>query len=337
MAELRLSPSGLRVRAYPGNVHTIDFTFPASVLDGTTWSVLIGGNPADVVGVVGDVLSVTFTVPAKGGHDLVISQTAPGTNAVIVGKVISTPAAGSGPTSTEVEVLLDDVEVAVSVTLADGSAAGLVQDNLDAHEADTANPHTVTAEQVGLGDVDNTSDADKPVSTDTQAALDLKAPLADLDAIHIPAGLWIPGPAPAAEGSLFSRFPTFAFDPDVLENITTLLPAGSFPSHWSTFAVDVVCAAAGAADSGLGCVWRWGHYSTTDGVSYTASNFGSAQDGTAVLGAQYVRRTATIATGLAVPDVDADYHIRLIRLATDAADTATGDALFVEMTLRRES
>lgn len=37
----------------------------------------------------------------------------------------------------------------------------------------------LTAAQVGLGNVDNTSDADKPVSTAGQAALDLKAPLAN--------------------------------------------------------------------------------------------------------------------------------------------------------------
>ena len=39
-------------------------------------------------------------------------------------------------------------------------------------------PTTPTATTVGLNNVDNTSDANKPVSTATQAALDLKAPLA---------------------------------------------------------------------------------------------------------------------------------------------------------------
>ena len=36
----------------------------------------------------------------------------------------------------------------------------------------------ITATMVGLGNVDNTADADKPVSSATQSALDLKAPLA---------------------------------------------------------------------------------------------------------------------------------------------------------------
>jgi len=43
-----------------------------------------------------------------------------------------------------------------------------------AHEADHANPHVVTKAQVGLGNCDNTSDADKPVSTAQQTALDGK-------------------------------------------------------------------------------------------------------------------------------------------------------------------
>ena len=45
---------------------------------------------------------------------------------------------------------------------------------LEAHEADHNNPHVVTKDQVGLGNVDNTSDADKPVSSATQTALDGK-------------------------------------------------------------------------------------------------------------------------------------------------------------------
>lgn len=46
--------------------------------------------------------------------------------------------------------------------------------SLSAHTGDTANPHAVTKAQVGLGSVDNTADADKPVSTAQQTALDAK-------------------------------------------------------------------------------------------------------------------------------------------------------------------
>jgi hypothetical protein len=52
-----------------------------------------------------------------------------------------------------------------------------VQARVNAHANLTDNPHGVTAAQVGLGQVDNTSDADKPVSTAQQTALDGKADL----------------------------------------------------------------------------------------------------------------------------------------------------------------
>jgi len=42
---------------------------------------------------------------------------------------------------------------------------------LGAHVANTSNPHSVTKAQVGLGNVDNTSDADKPISTAVASAL----------------------------------------------------------------------------------------------------------------------------------------------------------------------
>lgn len=51
---------------------------------------------------------------------------------------------------------------------------------VDNHIADTNNPHLVTKTQVGLGNVDNTSDLDKPISTATQTALDSKANASDV-------------------------------------------------------------------------------------------------------------------------------------------------------------
>lgn len=45
---------------------------------------------------------------------------------------------------------------------------------LQAHLINYTNPHQVTATQVGLGNADNTSDINKPVSTAQQTALDLK-------------------------------------------------------------------------------------------------------------------------------------------------------------------
>lgn len=45
---------------------------------------------------------------------------------------------------------------------------------LESHVSNTSNPHKVTKSQVGLGNVDNTRDADKPVSTAQQNALNKK-------------------------------------------------------------------------------------------------------------------------------------------------------------------
>lgn len=47
--------------------------------------------------------------------------------------------------------------------------------DLSNHVNDTNNPHNTTKAQVGLSEVDNTSDADKPISTATQSALDANA------------------------------------------------------------------------------------------------------------------------------------------------------------------
>ena len=52
--------------------------------------------------------------------------------------------------------------------------------NIQAHIASTDDPHNVTPAQIGLGNVDNTSDLNKPVSTATQNALDLKLSIADI-------------------------------------------------------------------------------------------------------------------------------------------------------------
>lgn len=49
-----------------------------------------------------------------------------------------------------------------------------VQTNLETHINNKSNPHEVTKDQVGLGNVDNTSDANKPISNATQNALNDK-------------------------------------------------------------------------------------------------------------------------------------------------------------------
>lgn len=53
-------------------------------------------------------------------------------------------------------------------------AANNAQTAIDDHKADNSNPHGVTKAQIGLGKADNTSDAEKPISNATAAALEGK-------------------------------------------------------------------------------------------------------------------------------------------------------------------
>lgn len=75
-------------------------------------------------------------------------------------------------------VVVDQTYDATSTNAQSGTAVaeavGAVDTALDTHIADKNNPHEVTKAQVGLGNVDNTSDANKPISTATQTALDNK-------------------------------------------------------------------------------------------------------------------------------------------------------------------
>lgn len=63
----------------------------------------------------------------------------------------------------------DGVTVAVTAT------GTVTEAEFETHTGDFNNPHKVTAAQVGLGNVDNTSDASKPISDATQSALAQKA------------------------------------------------------------------------------------------------------------------------------------------------------------------
>ena len=92
------------------------------------------------------------------------------------------------PPAAHTHTLADVTDSGGAAALDVGATAGTVAAGDDGRFADAAthiaatdNPHSVTAAQVGLGNVDNTSDADKPISTATQSALDAKAALSALD------------------------------------------------------------------------------------------------------------------------------------------------------------
>jgi hypothetical protein len=123
----------------------------------------------------------------------------------------------------------------IGTVAGDGTGDGLrtaldkVNDNFDevyaadvtaaAHIASTSNPHSVTKSQVGLGSADNTADANKPISTATQTALDLKAPLAS------PALTGTPTAPTAAGATSTTQLATTAFVQQELNSLLDGAPA----------------------------------------------------------------------------------------------------------------
>jgi hypothetical protein len=81
----------------------------------------------------------------------------------------------SATTAQEGVVKLDAVISASTTLVPTSNLLKAVSDANQAHIANTSNPHSVTKTQVGLANVDNTSDTNKPVSVPQQTALNLKA------------------------------------------------------------------------------------------------------------------------------------------------------------------
>lgn len=87
---------------------------------------------------------------------------------------------------TQLETEVSQLQTAIANTLNQSKSytdtkVSVVSNALASHLNDQTNPHQVTKEQVGLGDVDNTSDADKPVSNAVLEALSQKA---DIDEVY---------------------------------------------------------------------------------------------------------------------------------------------------------
>lgn len=101
------------------------------------------------------------------------------------------------PTYTEATTLAK-LTSGEKLSVAFGKIAKAVTD-LIAHIADKSNPHGVTKTQAGLGNVDNTSDADKPISKAQQTALNLKLNTSLKGAANGLAELDSAGKVPAAQ------------------------------------------------------------------------------------------------------------------------------------------
>ena len=87
----------------------------------------------------------------------------------------------------DMSAFFDDTQVTVTDSLDSTSTTEalsanqgkIVNDALTNHKNDISNPHNVTQAQVGLSNVDNTADVNKPISTATQNALNLKRDITD--------------------------------------------------------------------------------------------------------------------------------------------------------------
>ena len=91
------------------------------------------------------------------------------------------------------------------ISKADIVALGIpAQDTVYVHPGGT-NPHGTTKADIGLGNVDNTSDLNKPISTSTQNALDLKSNITS------PVFIGIPTAPTATKGNNTTQIATTAF------------------------------------------------------------------------------------------------------------------------------
>ena len=100
-----------------------------------------------------------------------------------------------------------------NIAQAKKSEVTAVDSKVDTHVARVDNPHGVTKAQVGLGNADDTSDADKPISIATQSALDLKANVDNAVLTGIPT-------APTANvGTDTTQLATTAFVKAVVTNV----------------------------------------------------------------------------------------------------------------------
>lgn len=93
--------------------------------------------------------------------------------------ITSATTSQAGLMSSSDKTKLDGLKDQAGIT----SDINAVQTNLETHINNKSNPHEVTKAQVGLGNVDNTADTDKPISTATQNALNSKFNASDGNAL----------------------------------------------------------------------------------------------------------------------------------------------------------
>ena len=169
-----------------------------------------------------------------------------------------------------------------TVLSAFGKLQKQISDNLTtltSHTSNTSNPHSVTKSQVGLGNVDNTSDANKPVSTAQQTALDLKANASQPSWTALTLqGAWVAYGSPFASPAYYKDTVGIVHLKGLIKSGSSTiaaLPSGYRPSEDLCFIVNGSGAAAEVFIQSGGNILKQGgssaNYFSLDGISFRAA------------------------------------------------------------------
>lgn len=145
-------------------------------------TVVGAGTTHFVSGVAADG-TLEFSTP-PGAGDVVAGTTSTAGNVAVYSTADGKEISDTGIDSTDILLgannLSDVADAAVAKTNLGLSASATSANHSDLNLNDGTNPHSTTKADVGLANVDNTADVDKPVSNAQQAALDLKVATSSL-------------------------------------------------------------------------------------------------------------------------------------------------------------
>lgn len=151
-------------------------TAKANQADLATLTLQVSGNSSSIEALQGAVAD-RVRVPHEDVLYLRYNSTTGGVQYSLNGSTYVDISAGAatyatiGGQASDSASLVNYVAGEIATTLVTISNTYATQNALSAHENNQNNPHSVTKAQVGLGNVDNTSDIDKPISNAVQAAL----------------------------------------------------------------------------------------------------------------------------------------------------------------------
>ena len=149
-------------------------SFPTSTDAGQTWIVSTAGTVDDVEFEIGDrILATVDNASTDTYADNWLKLDYSDKVSSVFGRVGSVVATDNDYTWAQIDKSTSDIaDIATKSHTSLTDIGTNTHSDIDDHIANVDNPHSVTKDQVGLGNCDNTSDADKPVSTATQEYVD---------------------------------------------------------------------------------------------------------------------------------------------------------------------